>query len=101
MAIKVFCGEAHFEGYQTNPPDIFLIVVSYRIHEDTGGENNGPRYVESMSTLYMPLNSTPLDVYEQLFDEIVATAIAEGYSTPTKADVYGFVPFSFATLIPD
>lgn len=101
MAIKVFCAQPQFGGYQTNPSDVFLITVGYEVFEDTGGENNGPRALAGMSTLYMPLGSTPLDVYETLHSEILTACSTEGYSTPAKADIFGFVPASFAVLIPD
>ncbi len=101
MSIKVFCAQPQFLGYQTNPADVFLITVGYEIFEDTGGDNNGPRSSPQMSTLYMPVGSTPLDVYETLYTDILAACVAESYSTPAKSDIYGFTPMPFSTLIPD
>lgn len=101
MAIKVFCQQPAFLGYQTNPADVFLITVGYEVFQDTGGENDGPRSFSGMSTLYMPLGSTPLDVYETLHTEILAACAAESYATPAKSDIFGFTPMSFAVLIPD
>lgn len=101
MAIKVFCRHPDFAGYQTNPPDIFLITVGYVVHQDTGGENNGPRWFDRMSTIYVPLGSGPTYIYQQVYDEILAACVEEGFDTPTKADMYAYTPMSMTLLLPD
>lgn len=101
MAIKVFCNHPTFGGYQNNPADGFLITVPFEVFMSDGGEDNGPRANGDVATLTMPLGSTPLDVYADLYTAILASCANFGWPTPTKADIYGFPPASFAALLPD
>lgn len=101
MAIKVFCRQPEFSGYQTNPADTFLVTVAYVIHEDTGGENDGPRFLEDAAYLSMALGSSPGDVYADVYAAILASCSGNGYSTPAKADIFAFIPHSMSVLLPD
>ncbi len=101
MAIKVFCGHPVFGGYQNNPADGFLISIPFEVFMSAGGENDGPRATSDVAALVMPLGSTPLQVYADLYAAILASCANFGWDTPTKADIYGFPPVSFATLLPD
>lgn len=101
MAIKVFCKHPEFVGYQTNPPDIFLVTASFVIFEDTGGENNGPRSYEEMVTLYLPLGSSPTDAFQEVYTAILAACAANSFATPTKADIFSWSPMPFTVLVPD
>ena len=99
MAVKVICHEATFGGYAGSPPQ-FQVSVPYSVYQSNGGVDDAPRYFEDVVSLNMDIGSTPEDVFAGVYSTIQSACSACGYPTPTKADMYGYVPTSFLTLLP-
>jgi hypothetical protein len=100
MTIKVFCTIPVFDGYLNNPADSFKLDVPVRILEDTGGENNGPRYADYTAEVTLAIGSTPTDVFAEVYSQILTQCANMGYDTPTKADIFAYAPRSMAELLP-
>lgn len=102
MTIKVFCFPSNeIPGYLNNPADGFKINIPVRITEDTGGENNGPRIVDFVAEVVLALGATPLDVYTDVYSQILYQCNNFGMDTPTKADIFAYSPVSMSSLLPD
>lgn len=99
MAIKAFVREATFNGYSGDPAE-FSISVPYSVYQSEGGADNAPRYFDDVVTLSLAIGSTPDDVYAGVYSAIQSTCAGYGYPVPTKAEMYGYVPTSFLTLLP-
>ena len=97
MAIKVFCDQAQLQGY-TNAQGTFHIAVNYTIFYISGGVpgNNSVAF-----SLDIPPATTPYEVYGLLFQDVLANCARLNLDTPTKADVFGYIPASFDILLPD
>ena len=96
---KVFCNMPQMNGYSGDPVDHFNVHVEFIMH------NIDDENVVTMSgdacDIDVPLDTNMHSVVSQVFDYIVAHCAANGHMEPSKVDVFGYFPVSFAELLPD
>jgi len=98
--IKIFVRDIETASYVSVPADGFRLTGTYIAARSTGGDNDGPANDEVSFAFTFPLNSSPAGVYQSLYDQILADCTANGWETPTKADIFCWVPMDFSLLIP-
>jgi hypothetical protein len=96
---KVFCDIPTLNGYDGDPVDSFRIHVDYVVHFVNDEGVSG--HVGSACDVYIPLDSSPFTVFGDVYADILTYCATNGYTTPTKADIFGYVPASFTQLIPE
>jgi len=101
VAIKIFVRDIQSADYVSVPADGFRLTGTYIAARDTGRDgDNGPATDEVSFAFTFPLDSSPAGVYQSLYDQILADCAAHGWSTPTKSDIFCWVPMDFTLLIP-
>lgn len=95
MAIKVFVKPITSVQYVGDPPSQFVVNLPLLIAQSTALEVNGFEV-----SLAIPIGTTPAAVYQLAYDALLQFCADNGMETPTKADVYGYVPMDFSMLLP-
>jgi len=93
MQIKVFCSLPGVQGFTDQ--NTFHIAVDYIIYRSTPESHS-----DSVSIDY-PVDENPVMTYANVYQHILNTCSQLGWETPTKADIFGFVPVPFYMLVPD
>lgn len=96
--IKVFIQPLHRADYRGSPAISFEFTVPYVVSmSEVNGE---PLTEQGFLTVEIGIDSSPASVYAVVYEKIKALCAANGWPEPSKADVFGFVPMDFNTLIP-
>lgn len=102
MAVKVFLHDMNRAFYRSNPSASFEIELNYSICLSDGlPPNNDPHTEEGAMVLEFPVTSNPNEVYQMAYDEVLAICAANGWETPTKADIYTWLPMTFSQILPE
>lgn len=98
MATTVFCMPVNADiSYEGDPVDVFRLSFRVKLSSSLDRRNEDRDIV-----VRIPVGTSPAQVYQTVFDEIVN--IAENdvlMETPTKDDVYGYIPMTFSVLLPE
>lgn len=101
MAVKVFLHDISRAYYRGMPADAFEIELNYSICLSDGlPPDNYPHTEEGSMLLQFPITSSPNEVYQRAWDEIVSICTTNGWEVPTKADVYAWLPVTFSQILP-
>jgi hypothetical protein len=96
MAVKVFCTLPTIQGYQVDPPNSFLVDIVFTIY------TSDPIAVQNGSTsVTVPIGTSPYAVYGEVYQKIVDITTQYQLETPTKNDIFGYIPTPFSILLPD
>jgi hypothetical protein len=99
--IKVFIRDIDRADYVSIPADGFRLQGTYFAARSSGREgDDGPQTDEMSFVFQLPLNSQPTDVYQAIYDQVLSDCSANGWDTPAKTDIYGWIPLDFSMLIP-
>ena len=100
MAIKVFIRDMDRGDYVSVPADAFRIQGTYRVSRSAGDDGITPQADEITYAIQFPLSSDPSSVYQALYAEILDRCATNGWETPAKTDIFGWIPMDFSLLIP-
>jgi hypothetical protein len=101
MAIKVFVRDIDRADYVSVPADGFRLQGTYLVARSSGRTgDNGPVTDEMGFVFEFPLSSSPAGVYMALYQQVLADCAANGWETPAKTDIFGWIPMDFSLLIP-
>lgn len=101
MTVKVFCEVATINGYSGSPVDGFTLTVPFHVFESEGGVDNGPRDYQDNAVVTVELGGTPIDVFAEVYAQVLASCATNSYATPGKGDIFGYVPNAMTTLLPE
>ena len=96
MAVKVFLGLPTFNGYVGAPADHFTIEMSLQMFN-----SDGPQAESDSLALDIPLSATPPQVYGLAYAAVCGKVAGLLWPTPTKEDVFGFLPTPISVVLPD
>lgn len=100
MPVKVFIRDIDRADYVSIPADGFRLQGTYMIARSVGDDGITPQTHDVSFVFQFPLNSSPVGVYQALYDQILSDCTANGWETPAKTDIYGWIPMDFSLLIP-
>lgn len=100
MAIKIFIRDIDQADYVSVPADGFRLQGEYRVARSVGDDGVTPQSHQVSYAFTFPLSSPPEGVYQALYAQILADCAANGWETPAKSDIFGWIPMDFSLLIP-
>ena len=97
--IKIFIHPTKDMYYVNNPVDGFQMRIEWTVVMSADPITGEPRTLQMMSVLDFPLTSLPADVFGSAYSNIISECSANGWETPSKSDIYAWLPTDFQTLM--
>jgi hypothetical protein len=102
MAVKVFFHDISRAFYRGNPVASFEIELNYAVCLSSGlPPLSDPHTEEGSMVLEFPVTASPNEVYQKAYDKLLALCTENGWESPTKADIYTWLPTTFDQLLPE
>jgi len=96
--IKVFL-EFDRIDFRGAPTTHFEMTYKWTIAQSAATNDEAPVTEVGTCVAAYAVDSQPSDVYQTVYDAVLAVCAARGWGTPAKSDIYAWLPTDFQTLI--